>query len=323
LTIDITLSIVLPVYREAEHIEHSLSVIRNVLVGLEVPFEIICVDDGSPDATWQAIRQASQCIPEMRAIKFSRNFGKEGAVLAGLEASCGEAVIVMDCDLQHPPEVIPEMFRLWQTGLYKVIDGVKEATNRRSPLGELGARLFYSAFERLTKAELSNSSDFKLLDREVVNAYLVLRERRLFFRGIVSWMGFSHAQVRFNVAQRTAGTSKFSPIKLTHMAMEALVSFSSALLHCATLIGGLFFVFALAIGLHTSYLKITGRAVEGFTTVILIELIVGSMVLLGLGVIGAYVGRIHEELKARPRYLIEDEFYRRQELRVQRVDRAA
>lgn len=319
----ITLSIVLPVYREAEHIEHSVAVIREVLAGLQVSFEIICVDDGSPDETWQSLEKAARSVPELRAIKFSRNFGKESAMLAGLEASRGDAVIVMDCDLQHPPEIIPEMLRLWQTGKFKVVDGVKISTNRRSWLVELSARLFYSTFECLTKADLSNSSDFKLLDREVVAAYLVLGERRLFFRAMVSWMGFTRAQIPFQVADRTAGTSKFSTVKLFRMATDAVVSFSPVLLQGATVIGGLFLFFAIAIGMHTSYLKLTGRAIEGFTTVILIELIVGSTVLLGLGVIGAYIARIHEELKGRPRYLIEKELQHKRELQVKRIDRAA
>ena len=318
-----TLSVVLPVYRESEHIEHSVAVIREVLVGLQVSFEIICVDDGSPDGTWPSLVKAAQSIPELRAIRLSRNFGKEGAMLAGLEASRGEAVIVMDSDLQHPPSVIPEMLELWQNGDCKIVDGVKNVANRGSWLSEFGANLFYRTFRKIAKADLENSSDFKLLDRVVVDAYLALRERRLFFRAMISWMGYTRAKVHFDVADRTAGVSKFSPFKLIHMAGESVVSFSPLLMHGATACGALFLVFAIALGLHTSYQKIVGRAVEGFATVILIELVVGSIVLLGLGVIGAYIARIHEELKDRPRYLIEEELKDKRIRREARVNRAA
>jgi polyisoprenyl-phosphate glycosyltransferase len=319
----ITLSVVLPVYREAEHIGTSLGVIRDVLLQLDVPFEIVCVDDGSPDATWAALQDSMQSVPELRAIKLSRNFGKEGAMLAGLEASQGEAVIVMDCDLQHPPSVIPEMLKLWQNGDCKIVDGVKNVTNRGSWLAEFGASLFYKTFKRIAKADLENSSDFKLLDREVVDAYLALRERRLFFRAMISWMGYTRARVHFDVAERTAGVSKFSPLKLLHMAGESVVSFSPLLLHGATVCGAMFLVFAIGLGLHTSYQKLMGRAIEGFATVIIIELVVGSIVLLGLGVIGAYIARIHEELKDRPRFLIEEELKYKRVLRAERTNKAA
>ncbi|OYP38920.1 glycosyltransferase family 2 protein [Rhodopirellula sp. MGV] len=301
------LSVVLPVYREAEHIESSLSVIDQTLAALDMPYEIICVDDGSPDQTWEALDRCVLSFSSVRAIKLSRNFGKEYAVLAGLESSVGQAVVVMDCDLQHPPSVIPEMVRLWRSGKYKVIDGVKRKANRRNRLAEYAARNFYRTFRLLTKADLQNSSDFKLLDRAVVDAYLGLPERQLFFRGLVSWMGYSRTSVEFEVADRTAGESKFSAKHLIALATDSIIGFSEVLLQTATVVGGLFLLFSMGIAVHTIYQYLTGNAVEGFATVILIQLLIGAAMMLAMGVIGLYIASIHRELKSRPRYLVEFE----------------
>jgi polyisoprenyl-phosphate glycosyltransferase len=302
----VLLSIVLPVYCEADHIGSSLRTIHRVLMNTHETFEIVCVDDGSHDSTWNQIQAASITLPSIRSIKFSRNFGKEGAMLAGLEASCGQAVIVMDCDLQHPPTLIPEMIRIWKEGEFKIVEGVKRISNRRSRVSDWAANIFHSMFRKLTDSDLNNSSDFKLLDRDVVNAYVLLRERKLFFRAMISWMGYSKTQVAFDVADRVGGTSKFSPMKLLRLATGAIISFSPFVLQAATFFG-----------------LVLASVASGTSMLASVQLVVGSVILLCLGVIGAYVARIYEELQDRPRYLIEKQPEGQPSLRVFQDEQAA
>ncbi len=299
-----TISIVLPVYNEGEHLERSFDCIHETVEPLDAQFEYVLVDDGSNDETWPTCLRMARRNPRISAIRFSRNFGKEAAIFAGLETASGDAVVVMDADLQHPPELIGRMFELWRSGEWEVIDGVKKPTARPTWIHEIGATLFYYCFRNVTGCDLRGSSDFKLLDRVVVEAYLGLSERRPFFRGLTSWMGFRHASVPFEVAARTSGDSKWSYSRLTRFAVDALLSYSGIFVHGVTLLGCLFLVFAMGMALYTLAQKWLGLAAEGFSTVILVQLGVGSCIMLSLGVLGEYVVRIHDELKQRPRYII-------------------
>jgi polyisoprenyl-phosphate glycosyltransferase len=299
-----TLSIVLPAYREAEHLGSTLRAVHDQADSLGVPFEIVVVDDGSDDDTWSVLEQAAGEMPALRCLSFSRNFGKESAILAGLATARGDAVILLDADLQHPPALIAEMFRLWQSGHYKIVNAIKEHRGSESISASLAAKTFYNLFHRLSKIRLEGSSDFKLLDREVVDLYCRLPERNTFFRGIVPWLGFEQVDLPFRVAERAGGWSKWSLIKRGVLAINAIVSFSALPLHIVTLAGLVFLTFALLLGTQTVYLKLTGGAVEGFTTVILLIIIIGSILMLSLGIIGQYLAKIYEETKGRPRYLI-------------------
>ena len=297
------LSIILPAYNEQDNIHHTFTVIRDLLTTSSIPFEIIFVDDGSDDLTYQRILALSSEHPEVKGISFSRNFGKESAIFAGLEAASGDCCLIMDCDLQHPAEIIPEMYRLWQDG-YEVVEGVKTSRGKESPLHTLCAGTFYRIISKAAGVDMSKASDFKLLDRKAVDALLTMPERAPFFRALSSWIGFKTVSVPFAVQERTAGTSKWSVWKLIKYAIRNITSFSGAPLQFVTLLGWIMFLVSIALGIQSLYKYFTGSALEGFTTVILLQLIIGSVLMISLGIIGHYISRIYEEIKARPRYLI-------------------
>ena len=300
------LSIVVPVYCEGDHLADSLATIRRHVAELGQTYELVAVDDGSTDATWGVLTQLTHQWPELRTFRLARNFGKEFALLAGLEASRGEAVIVMDADLQHPPALIPELYRLWSEQGFDVVNAVKAARGDESWLKRRFAHLYYAMFSRLSGVSIGGSSDFKLLSRRVVDIYCQLPERSTFFRGLVTWMGFRQASVPFEVASRAGGSTRWSLVKLTVLAVDSMVSFSTIPLQIVTVLGMGFMLFAVVLGAQTLWLKLSGQAIGGFATVILLLLIIGSVLMIALGVIGQYVAKIFEEVKRRPRYIIGD-----------------
>jgi glycosyltransferase involved in cell wall biosynthesis len=267
----------------------------------------VVVDDGSPDDTWQVLQTLARQWPELRAFRLARNFGKEGCLLAGLEASRGEAVIVMDSDMQHPPELIGRMYRLWADEKYDVVNAVKVERGDETWTKRRLTRLYYGLFARLAGVDIGDSSDFKLLSRHVVETYCRLPERNTFFRGLVTWMGFRQTDIPFNVAARAGGTTSWSFLKLMRLAINSMVNFSTIPLQAVTLLGITFLIFGLALAADTLWLKLSGQAVEGFTTVILLLLIIGAVLMIALGIIGQYVARIFDEVKRRPRYLIREQ----------------
>ena len=301
-----TLSVVLPAYREADHIGDSLRAIRDRLMAIGESFELVVVDDGSPDGTWAALQRLAPEMPELRAVSLARNFGKEGAIRAGLEVARGEAVVLMDGDLQHPPELIAEMFRLWRHEGFQVVNAVKAERGNEGPFARLCAKAFYSLFECLADVELAGASDFKLLDRRVVDIVCELPERNIFFRGIIPWVGFRQTAIPFRVCDRAGGESKWSLTRRAYLAVNAIVSFSALPLQFVTALGAIFLLFAVVLAGQTLYVKLSGGAVEGFTTVILVLAFMGSILMLSLGIIGQYLAKIYQELKRRPRYLIRE-----------------
>ena len=298
-----TLSVVIPLYREGLHLADTLKEIILILDSLETGYEVILVDDGSPDDTWQAILEQCMHYSSVKGIRLSRNFGKEAALAAGLEHATGNAIVVMDGDLQHPPALIHTMMKCWKDGA-DVVEAVKQFRGRESGYSKARAQIFYRIFTRLTGYDLRGASDFKLMDRRVLEAWRRMGERNLFFRGMNAWLGFKRVQIPFDVPKRIGGESSWSVLQLTRLAMTAVTSFSSAPLHLITLTGVGFAIFALILGSQTLYLKIAGKAIDGFTTVILLLLVIGGVVMLGLGIIGSYLARIYEEVKGRPRYII-------------------
>ena len=302
---DFLLSIVIPVYNEESQIYSNISVIHDLLTESKIKHELILVDDGSKDSTWPELSRLSDTLHEVRAFRLSRNFGKESALCAGLEHASGDACVIMDSDLQHPPELIVKMIGQWEQG-YDVVEGVKTSRGKESFINKIGARTFYKLLKQLSGLDLNNASDFKLMDRKVVDAWRQMGERMTFFRGMSAWVGFKRISIPFDVPPRKTGVTKWSVFKLFKLAVNAITSYSSAPLHIVTLIGFLFLIGSFIMGIQTLYMKLSGIAFSGFTTVILLLLIIGSTLMISLGIIGTYIARIFDEVKLRPRYILSE-----------------
>jgi dolichol-phosphate mannosyltransferase len=297
------ISLVLPVFNEEEIIRESLDEVIGQLEKAHPSFEIICVDDGSSDRSGELLDLAAEADPRIVPIHFSRNFGKEAALAAGLEAACGQAVVLMDADLQHPPSLIPKMVEDWRQG-YDVVEAVKDDRGKESFLYKLMARTFHLLMGRAIGKSLSESSDFKLLDRQVVDVLLECPERRRFFRGLVAWVGFRTVRVPFQVQQRGAGKTKWSRQALLAYSMRNLVAFSSMPLRVVALAGFATVGAAVLLAIETLYYFFSGRAVSGFTTVILVTLFLCGLILISLGVIAIYIASIYDEQKGRPPFVV-------------------
>lgn len=297
------LSVVLPAYNEEKMLTKAAKTISGILEDAAISYELVFVNDGSKDNTWREIEKAAAENPHIAGIHFSRNFGKESAIFAGLANASGDCCAVMDCDLQHPPETLVEMYRLWEQG-YEVVEGVKRSRGKESALHRASAGLFYRMISRAVGIDMSRASDFKLMDRKAVEALLAMPERNAFFRALSLWIGYKTASVEFDVQEREAGESKWSTWSLIKYAVTNIVAFSSVPMQLVTVAGVFVLIFALIMGIQTLVKFFLGHAVEGFTTVILLILIIGSIIMISLGIIGYYISKIYEEVKGRPRYLI-------------------
>lgn len=299
------LSIVLPAYNEEQNIGNTAEVLTGILEQAGIDYELVFISDGSIDATFEEIVKVSQKNPKIKGAKFSRNFGKEAGIFAGLRMTTGDAVIVMDCDLQHPPQVIGEMWKLWQQG-YEVVEGVKSHRGTESLAYKLSAGLFYKIMSKLMKIDMNASSDYKLLDRKVVDVLLGLPEKNTFFRALTFWAGFRTTTVEYEVQERAYGTSKWSVISLMKYAITNATSFSTLPLQLVTILGVFSILFSVVLGIQTMIRYLTGNSMEGFTTVIMLILLIGGFIMLSLGIIGHYIARIYEEVKGRPKYIISE-----------------
>lgn len=299
------LSVVLPAYNEEKMIAEAAETLAGILDTAGIPFELLFVNDGSRDATWSEICKAHEKDSRVCGICFSRNFGKEAAMFAGLEKARGECCAVMDCDLQHPPEKLVEMVRLWEEG-YDVVEGIKNDRGRESGMHRFAANRFYGLISRATGMDMASSSDFKLLDRKVVDTLNAMPERNVFFRALSFWVGFRRAEVHYDVRERTAGESKWSTRSLIRYAITNIGSFSSAPLQLVTVMGFLTLAISVIFSVVALVQKLAGVALGGFTTVIILLLFIGSLIMISLGIIGYYIARIYEEIKGRPRYVIEE-----------------
>lgn len=297
------LSVILPAYNEEKMIPKAAKTISEILNAEKIPYELVFVDDGSGDHTWEQIQKAAKEDCRITGVHFSRNFGKEAAMMAGLANAKGACCAVMDCDLQHPPETLVEMYRLWEQG-YEIVEGVKRSRGRESALHRASAGLFYKIISRAIKIDMSRASDFKLMDRKAVDALLEMPERNAFFRALSSWVGYETASVEFDVREREEGESKWSTWSLVRYAVTNIVAFSSAPMQCVTFAGVFVLIMAVVLAIQTLAKYFMGHAVEGFTTVILLILFIGSIIMISLGIIGYYISKIYEEVKGRPRYLI-------------------
>ena len=297
------LSVVLPAYNEEQMIARAADTISRILQAEAISFEILFVDDGSKDGTWQEIGKAAMSGRRVRGISFSRNFGKEAAIMAGLAESGGDCCVVLDADLQHPPEKIVEMYRLWEQG-YEVIEGVKRSRGKESVSYGFAAKAFYAMISKATGIDMANASDFKLLDRKAVMVLINMREKNGFFRALSSWIGFRTAEVEYDVQERTAGESKWSTRGLIRYAVTNIASFSAAPMQIVTICGAVMLIVSLVLSIIALVQKIRGTALGGFTTIILLQGFSASIIMISLGVIGFYLEKIYEEIKGRPRYII-------------------
>lgn len=296
-----TVSLVVPIHNEARHLADLIQRLSGILT--PHLFEIICIDDGSTDTTAQTLLQLATRSTTIVPLCLSRNFGKEAAIMAGLAAARGAAVIVMDGDFQHPPELIPKLIQAWQNGA-EVVHAVKRQRGNESTVYTLGARLFNQLMSRATHTSFAGASDFKLLDRQVVDVLLRLPEANRFFRGLVAWVGFSSATVEFDVQPRSDGKSRWSRLRLVHYAIRNLVAFTSLPLKIIAGFG--FFTTLLGAGLlmQTLYNYFVHQAVAGFTTAIGVTILLFGILQSSVGVLSMYVAVMYEEQKKRPIYIV-------------------
>jgi polyisoprenyl-phosphate glycosyltransferase len=300
----IELSIVLPIYNEAAGIRGALDRLDATLAGLGRPYEIVCVDDGSTDQTPILLDALAEAMPHLRVVRFTRNFGKEAALHAGLRSARGEAAIFMDADLQHPPELIPQMVELWAEEGFDVVDARKRERGQEGRLYRLLAGVFYRLLAGATDADMFGASDYKLLSRSAMDALAALPERNRFFRGLVEWIGFRTARVAFDVEPRRRGQSRWGRLALLRYAIDSILSFTTFPLVLIAVAGVVTTGIGSVLGGIALYQWATGAAVSGFTTVILMLLIFSGLILVSLGTMSLYLGRLFEEVKRRPLYVV-------------------
>ena len=298
------ITVVMPVYNEGPYIYDNVCRVDDILKAADIEHRFLLVDDGSKDTSWQEMCRLNADLPNVEVIRLSRNFGKESALCAALEHADGDAVVVMDSDLQHPPERIPDMVRLWQEEGYDVVEGVKVSRGKESLVSRLSAKLFYRTFRRTTGLEVNAASDFKLMNRAALDAWKQLPERNTFFRGLSAWVGFKRYEMPFEVAPRAGGETKWTLRALTRLAVNSITSYTTAPLKFILWLGVLLGIGAVVLAIQTLIRYFFFDAAAGFSTVILLQLFIGSCLMISLSILGLYVARIYDEVKGRPRYLI-------------------
>lgn len=301
-----TMSIVVPCYNEEESIDFFYQAMKELQKKLEkVKLELIFIDDGSKDRTYQKLTKLHEKDDTVKCISFSRNFGKEAAVFSGLRAATGDCCVVMDADLQHPPETVIEMYRQWQNG-YEVVEGIKLNRGKESKLHKWFADAFYGLLSKIIGINMKNTSDFKLLDRKVVTVLANLKERDTFFRALSYWVGFKSTSVYYEVQERVAGTTKWSFFSLLSYAVKNLISFSFAPLYFIITIGIVILLLGAVLGIDALISFFNGAAVGGYPTLVFLILIATGGIMLSLGIVGIYIAKIYEQIKERPQYIITD-----------------
>ncbi len=302
---ELTISVVAPVYNEAETLEEFYRQVVRVLEGYD--YEIIFVNDGSVDNSWEVLRKISEKDNRVRSLRFSRNFGHQAAISAGLDHAKGDAVIIMDSDLQDPPELIPAMIAKWREG-YDVVYGTRSERQGEGLFKKWTATFFYRLFRQTTNIDAPlEAGDFRLLSRPVVEAIRQLPERVRFLRGLVSWAGFQQVGIPYSRKKRFAGTSKYPLWRMLRFAFDGITSFSSVPLQFASFLGLVVTMIAFLVGLYSLYIRLcTPTAVQGWTSILIVIIFLGGIQLVMIGVIGEYIGRIYEEVKRRPLYLVQE-----------------
>lgn len=300
---DPLISIVVPFFDEEAVVDLLMPTVAEQLRSAGYRYELICVDDGSRDGTLSRLYRSAEQNPQVHVVSLSRNFGKEAALAAGLQAATGDALLFMDADLQHPPDLIPQMLELWQAG-YDVVNGVKERRGREPWL----YRLFAKAFNRLmggaSDTDFRGASDYKLLDRQVADVLRSLPETRRFFRGLVAWSGFRAVHLPFNVHSRAAGKTKWSLLGLLRYSVRNLLAFSEMPLRAIAAVGFGTLIFSALLALWQVFRFVTGNTLSGFTTVILLQLFLDGLLLSGVGIVAIYLAEMYAEVKQRPLFIV-------------------
>lgn len=305
---DATLSVVVPLFNEADNVGELLRRIRTVIENLVVAppdYELILVDDGSRDGTLPMLLAAASADPHLRVISLSRNFGHQIAATAGLDAARGDAVILMDGDLQDPPELIGDFLAKFRDG-YDVVFATRRKRAGESRFKLFTAAVFYRTIRRLTNVSIPvDTGDFRLMSRRVVTVLRDSRERHRFIRGLVSWVGYRQTGIEYDRSERNAGESKFPVSKMLRFAIDGITAFSEIPLRIATWFGFIVSAIAFLVALLEIGVKIfTGYNLPGYTSTIFAILFLGGVQLIGIGILGEYVGRIYDEIKGRPLYLV-------------------
>jgi glycosyltransferase involved in cell wall biosynthesis len=302
-----TVAVVVPAYNEADGLEQFHARLAPVLAGLDTDARVLYVDDGSRDATWDVIRRIADRDPQVAALRLSRNFGKELALTAGLDAVDADAVIVIDADLQDPPELIPQLIARWREG-FDVVYGTRLEREGETWLKKFTAAAFYRVMERLSRTAIPrDTGDFRLLSRRALAALRQVRERHRFMKGLFGWVGFRQCALPYHREARHAGTTKFNYWRLWNFALEGITSFSTAPLRIATYVG-LFTAFAAFAfgGWIIMKTLLWGDPVAGYPSLMAVMLFLGGVQLVALGIIGEYLGRLFDEAKQRPLYLVDE-----------------
>jgi glycosyltransferase involved in cell wall biosynthesis len=304
------ISIVVPCYNEENSIELFFSTVQSVLSGIEyVDFEFIYVNDGSRDSTEEKMKELSNSKKNVRFISFSRNFGKESAMLAGIEAARGDAIVLMDVDLQDPPELLPQMIEDWEIGGYDVVYTRRSTRSGEPPIRSWFAKQFYKLINNMSDVHIVDGArDYRLMDRKAVDSFLRLKERNRFAKGLFMWVGYKSKCIEFENVERAVGSTSWSFWKLVHYAIDGIVSFTISPLRWATYFGLFTAVSAFIYMFYVIFSKLFfGNAVSGYASIVTIMLFFGGIQLIFLGIIGEYIGRIFIEVKARPNYIIKEE----------------
>ena len=298
------LSVIIPSYNEEGNIVNTADVVSRLLEENGIDYELIFVNDGSTDKTWELINELASTRERIIGVNFSRNFGKESAIFAGLETSKGDACVLLDCDLQFPPEVIIEMYNIWENNDVDIVEGRKKSRGKENFVYKAFSHLFYKMINSSSGLDMRAASDFKLMDRAVVDSLNAMPERLTFFRAMSSWVGYKTEKIYFDVQDRQVGESKWTVRKLIKFAINNITSFTSAPLQIVTVCGVITFLISVIMGINTLYNKFWGDASAGFSTVIILQLFTSSIIMFSLGIIGYYISKIYEEIKQRPRYII-------------------
>jgi glycosyltransferase involved in cell wall biosynthesis len=300
-------SFVVPIYDEAECLPELVKRLDDLMERLNGPAEVVLVDDGSRDGSYDLIVETCERDPRFKTIQFSRNFGHQVAITAGLDFASGDAVVVMDADLQDPPEVVLEMVERWRDG-YDVVHAVREARTGESAFKRASAALFYRFIRKLSDVEIpADAGDFRLIDRQALDAFKQMRESNRYVRGMFGWIGFKQTTIRYVRAPRFAGTSKYPLRKMIRFALDGIIGFSSVPLRIALQVGFLLSALSIGAGILAIILKLTGAfEVPGWASLIVAITFLGGVQLSTLGVLGEYVSRIQDQVRGRPLYFVRD-----------------
>lgn len=300
------ISIAVPIYNEEKNIHEFYKRLNSVMEDIQNLYEIIFVDDGSSDASFEIISEICAVDKKVKIIQLSRNFGHQIALTAGIDYACGDAVIMMDADLQHPPELIPELIKKWKEG-YDIVYTIREESKDYRWFKKFTSRFFYTLLNKVSKIDIPEGvADFRLLSRPVVESLKNFKERNRFIRGLISWIGYKKIAIPYIAEKRFAGKSKYSFDKMLRFAISGITSFSSVPLYISVILGFIIAGFSFACALQAIYAKFfTNKTVPGWTSILVSVLFLGGIQLIAIGILGEYLAKVYDEVKQRPLYIVE------------------